>query len=81
MEVRIKVYDYVKYHPSSTKVAQIEYDIAGYKIVCGGVEGEEIESNLSEDCIDEFHEYLVLELTNGETATFRNSHVDMFKLS
>lgn len=80
IEVRVKVYDYIKYHPKSSKVAQIEYEINGYKIVCGGAEGEEIENNLSEDSIDEFHEYLILELANGGTATFRNSHVDMFKL-
>lgn len=79
MTVKIKMYDGVKYDMASKKVAEKVYEIQGYKIICGGAEAEEIESMTDGNSIDEYHEYLVLDLGNDETATFLNSHVDMFR--
>ena len=78
MKVTLKVYDICKYNPESEVIARPEYEIKGFKIVSGGTEAEEIESMTDGSGIDECHEYLVLELENGETSTFRNSHVHMF---
>ena len=58
---------------------EIEYEIESFEIV-GGKKAEEIEAETDGSCIDEFHEYLVLHLTNGDESIFRNSHVDMFKV-
>ena len=77
-KVIVKVYDGVKYDIKSEVTNRAEYNIEGYKVVSGGAEAEKIESEYGND-LDEFHEYLVLDLGNGETATFRNSHVDMFR--
>ena len=77
-KVIVKVYDGVKYDIKSEVTNRVEYNIEGYKVVSGGAEAEAIESEYGND-LDEFHEYLVLDLGNGETATFRNSHVDMFR--
>lgn len=81
MRVKIKVYDTVKYSPLSEKVAEVEYDgVKGFDIVSDPATVEEIESCADGSCIDDFHEYLILYFENGETSTFRNSYVDLFRL-
>lgn len=58
---------------------EIEYkNVKAWDIIEGGSEAEEIESMTDEASADECHEYLVLHFADGSTATFRNSHVDMF---
>ena len=79
MKVKVKVYDGVKYNADSEKVAEVEYQIKGYEVVTGS-RATEIGFSTDENSRDEYNEYLVLELENGETATFCNSHVDMFRL-
>lgn len=79
MRVKVKVYNKVKYDMDSVKVGETFYDIKGFKVVCGGKEAEEIEAMTDANSADDYHEYLVLDLGNGETATYRNSYVDMFR--
>lgn len=83
VKVRIYLYDGCKYTAKTAEdlgeETEIIYNgITGFDIIDGGDEAEEIESNSDSSSVDEFHEYLVLHLMNGNTATFRNSHVDMF---
>lgn len=81
MKVKVKVYDEVKYSPFSEQVAEVEYDgVKGFDVVSDPAAVYEIESHTDGNCIDENHEYLVLHLENGETSTFRNSHVDLFRI-
>lgn len=81
MNVRVKVYDEIKYSPISKKIAEVEYyNIKGWDIVSDPVTVEQIEHETDESGIDECHEYLIIELENGEISTFRNSHVDLFKI-
>lgn len=74
MKVLVKVYDGCKYEASSKKVAEVEYTIKGFQIV----NGESLDLNGLGD-LDEYDEYLVITHEDGETSTFRNSHVDMFR--
>lgn len=76
MLVKVKVYDRCKYEVESKKVAEAEYNIKTFEVK----EIAEDEILKTFDCADEFNEYLILTLENGETSTFRNSHVDLFKL-
>lgn len=81
MKVKVKVYDEVKYSPLSEKVSEVEYDgVKGFDVVSDPTTAEEIESHTDSSGIDENHEYLILYFENGETSTFRNSHVDLFRI-
>lgn len=81
MKVKVKVYDEVKYSPTSEKVAEVEYDgVKGFDVVSDPATVEEIENCTDANSIDEYHEYLILYFENGETSTFRNSHVDLFRI-
>lgn len=53
-------------------------NVIAFSVIEGGEEAAEIERFLDENQMDENHEYLVLELLDGKTATFRNSHVSLF---
>ena len=79
-KITIYVTDGIKYNLTETSnETKLEYNgITSWDIVEGGTEAEEIERELNAASVDEYHEYLVLHFENGEQATFRNSHVDMF---
>lgn len=79
----IELYSECKYTASEevfeNSIRQQYKDITNWEIVTDeDAEALEVESDGS--CIDEHHEYLVLHFEDGETATFRNSHVDMFRI-
>lgn len=79
MSVKVVVYDKCKYDLTSKKVAEVEYkNIRGFDILSDIMTVAKIEAETDE--IDEYHEYLIIELENGEISTFRNSHVDMFRI-
>ncbi len=76
--VEIEVHEALKWEATEEDGKVVTYNgIKAWSIV-SGEDAAEIESMTDASGIDEYHEYLVLYFTNGETATFRNSHVDMF---
>lgn len=80
MNVKVKVYNGVKYEATSEKVAEVKYNnIRGYEVVTGD-RATEIGLETDEYSRDEYNEYLIITLENGETSTFCNSHVDMFRI-
>lgn len=80
LNVKVKVYSGVKYDLSNEKVAEVEYkDIEGFEVVTGE-RATEIGSMTDEESKDEYNEYLVITFKDGQTATFCNSHVDLFRI-
>lgn len=76
MTVKVKVYNGIKYDENSAKIAEVEYNVTGYEVK--EIPADEILKEFDET--DEYNEYLILTLADGETATFRNSHVDLFRI-
>ena len=80
INVKVKIYNRVKYNADSEKVAEVEYkNIRGYEIVTEE-KVTKIGLTIDESSRDEYNEYLIITLEDGETATFCNSHVDMFRI-
>ena len=80
MDVKVKIYNGVKYNKDSEKVAEVEYkNIQSFEVVfCERATKIWLETD--ENSRDEFNEYLVITLEDGETSTFCNSHVDLFRI-
>lgn len=76
MKVEVKVYDGIKYSTESKEVARVAYDVKSYEVR----EIPESEILREFDETDDYNEYLILTLRDGETATFRNSYCDMFRV-
>lgn len=75
--VRLYIHDIMKYEDKSHGIKVDYTGVTSWDIIEGDKEAEEIESMTDESGIDDNHEYLVLHFEDGETATFRNSYVDM----
>ena len=79
VKVRLYLYEGLKYTADLEEGTELIFDgIKAWSLIEGGEEAAEIEADADSSSIDEHHEYLVLHLLDGQTATFRNSHVDMF---
>ena len=80
MNVKVKIYNGVKYNTETKKVAEVEYEnIQGFEVVTGE-RATKIGLETDENSRDEYNEYVVITLESGETATFCNSHVDLFRI-
>jgi len=77
MNAKIEIHDTCKYNPESKVVAEVDYkDIVKFEVKI--IPAEEIEATY--DMVDDYDEYLILTFADGDTATFRNSYVDMFRM-
>ena len=81
--VTLDIYEAFKYTASKEifeNCKTVTYDhCTGFEVV-DGERAAEIEADTDGSCIDDIHEYLVLFFEDGNTATFRNSYVDLFAM-
>lgn len=78
-DAKLDVYDKCKYTMSDfADHREVTYTDIEHWEVWDGDDARYLEKDTDGSCIDDYHEYLVLFFENGETATFRNSYVDMF---
>lgn len=79
MELNIKVYNKCKYKEGSKVIADVNLtDIASLEVK--EISANEILRKYSGSCLDDYNEYLILTFENGETSTYRNSYVDVFRM-
>ena len=77
MNVKLKIYNGVKYNPKSKIISEIVCNIKGYKVL-SGKKATKFGKQTDENSRDKYNEYLIITLDNGEKVTFCNSFVDMF---
>ena len=71
-------YDGCKYTNICNKVKEVLYtNIKGFEVVTGE-RATKIGEETDGDSRDEYNEYLLITLEDGDTSTFCNSHVDLF---
>lgn len=83
--VKVKVYDRCKYDAESKMIGETEYDITRWGIFNLADFNEDDRADIiNNDMLDENDEYLRLwtkdDRWEAEPATYRNSHVDMFRI-
>ena len=76
--VKVFIHDIIKYEDENMGHKVTYTGVKSWDIIQGGEEAKAIEIDADVESMDPFHEYLVLHFENGDTATFRNSFVDMF---
>lgn len=75
----IEITDLPKYEEGSEVIEELRYkNVDGFEVI-SGEKAEEFE-RLCDIDEDENHEYLRIYMSNGETATFRNSHAILFNI-
>ena len=79
MELHIQVYDKCKYGEDAKVIRDVNItDIISIEVV--EIPANKILKETDGSCVDDYNEYLILTYDNGETSTFRNSYVDVFRI-
>lgn len=81
-KAKLEVHNVPKYEDLTDDILKLELDgVEGFDVITGE-EGYAIGAEMEESGLeaDPHNEYLVIHFENGETGTYRNSFVDLFRL-
>ena len=79
MKINMKLYDKCKYGEGVKVIKDVNITgIASLEVK--EIPASEILRETDGSCVDDYNEYLILTYENGETSTYRNSYVDVFRL-
>ena len=79
MKLNIKLYDKCKYEEDAKIIKDVNItDIISIEVV--EIPASKILTETDGSCVDDYNEYLILTYDNGETSTYRNSYVDVFRI-
>ena len=79
MKINMKLYDKCKYEEGAKAIKDVNIKgIASLDVK--EIPASKILSETDGSCVDDYNEYLILTYDNGETSTFRNSYVDVFRI-
>lgn len=79
MKLNVKLYNECKYKNDSKVIKDV--NLAGIaSLEVKEIPASEILKETDGSCVDPYNNYLILTYDNGETSTFRNSYVDVFRL-
>ena len=79
MKLNIKLYDKCKYEEDAKIIKDVNITgIISLEVV--EIPASKILTETDGSCVDDYNEYLILTYDNGETSTYRNSYVDVFRI-
>lgn len=80
MKLNVKLYNKCKYEEDSKVIKDVNLEGID-SLEVKDIPASEILSETDGSCVDDYNEYLILTYDNGETSTFRNSYVDVFRIN
>lgn len=77
MKIKVEVYNEMKYTTNEKPVVVFYDGVKSWEVKT--IPADVILKETDGSCVDEYNEYFIITFEDGDTATFRNSHVDAFR--
>lgn len=79
MKLNLKLYDKCKYEKDSKVICEANViDVTSIEVK--EIMKDEVLKETDASGVDDYNEYLILTFECGETSTYRNSYIDLFRI-